>query len=366
MASITTPDTPKSPPNSRPSFNIGRVLRRYGTLIGFIMIVGIFWWQKPDTFMTIPNWINITRQVSILGVIAFTMTVVMVAGDFDLSVGAMASLAGIIAGTLFQQEQSIFVAIMVALAVGAVGGLFNGILVAYVGISAFVATLGTMTVFRGLALYVSGGSSIYGRIIPESFSDFGRNGLELGTLAGQRLFLPNLTIVAFITLIFMLVLLTRTITGRQLYATGGNMEAAHLSGVRVGFLRLQAFIITGVGASIAGLMLFSRLSTAHPTQGEGYMLQAIAAVFLGMTLSEEGTPHVLGTLVGVLILGVLANGLTQMQIDTYIQQILTGGIIILAVALSSLSQKRVRPLEIFKGIFTQKQALHTEQGNNDD
>lgn len=360
MASITSPEStnPPSPtPVSRQS--IGRILRRYGTLIGFLLIVGIFWWQKPDTFMTIPNWINITRQVSILGVVAFTMTVVMVAGDFDLSVGAMASLAGIVAGVLFQQEQSVLTVVVVVLGTGIVAGLLNGVLVAYIGISAFVATLGTLTVFRGLALSLSGGASIYGRVVPESFSNFGRNGITLGTVNEQTLFLPNLTIVAFVALIIVLILLTRTVTGRRLYAIGGNMEAARLSGVRVNLLRLQAFVITGIGASIAGLMLFSRLSTAHPTQGEGLMLDAIAAVFLGMTLSEEGTPHVLGTLIGVLILGVLANGLTQLQIDTYVQQILTGVIIILAVALSSLSQKRVPLLEILKGVLRPRPTTQT-------
>ena len=243
-----------------------QMLRRYGTLIGFLLIVIVFWSQKPDTFMTIPNWINITRQVSILGVVAFTMTVVMVVGDFDLSVGAMASLVGIVAGTLFQEEYSIASAVAASLAVGIIGGLVNGILVSYIGISAFVATLGTLTVFRGLALYTSGGSSIYGRIVPEAFSDFGRGGLDFGTLDNQRVFLPNLTIVALITLIIVFVLLGQTVIGRRMYAIGGNMEAARLGGVRVNFLRLLTFVVSGVGASIAGLMLFSRFinSSSHP------------------------------------------------------------------------------------------------------
>ena len=153
--------------------------------------------------------------------------------------------------------------------------------------------------------------------------------------------LPNLTILAIITLVVVFIILNYTIVGRRLYAIGGNREAARFGGIRISRLRLLSFVISGSGAAVAGLMLFSRLSTAHPTQGEGMMLQAIAAVFLGMTLSEEGQPNVIGTLIGVLILGVLANGLTQMQINTYIQQILTGVIIILAVTLSSLSQRHV-------------------------
>lgn len=326
----------------------GRMLRRFGTLIGFVILIGLLWWQKPDTFMTIPNWLNITRQVSILGVVAFTMTVVMVVGEFDLSVGAMASLVGIVAGTLFQQEQPMLLVIAVSLLVGILGGLVNGILVSYVGISAFVATLGTLTAFRGLALYISGGSSIFGRVVPEAFSDFGRQGIAISTVGEQTLSIPNLTILAVVTLVVVWIILTQTVMGRRLYAIGGNMEAARLAGVRVRMLRLTAFVLSGLGAAVAGLMLFSRLATAHPTQGEGLMLQAIAAVFLGMTMSEEGEPLVLGTLLGVLILGVLANGLTQLQIDTYIQQILTGVIIILAVTLSSLSRRRLRILDLFR------------------
>ena len=323
-------------------FSIPRILRRYGTLIGFLLIVVFFSIQRPATFMTIPNWVNITRQMSILGVVAFTMTIVMVTGDFDLSIGAMASLVGIVAGTMFQNDGSIAAAVALGLLVGIAGGILNGLLVAYIGISAFVATLGTLTVFRGLALYTSGGASIYGRVIPAGFASFGRGTIALGRVGETDLAIPNLTILAFVTLVLVYIILNYTIVGRRLYAIGGNMEAARFGGIRISRLRLVSFVISGIGAAIAGLMLFSRLSTAHPTQGEGLMLQAIAAVFLGMTLSEEGQPNVIGTLIGVLILGVLANGLTQMQIDTYIQQILTGVIIILAVTLSSLSQRHLR------------------------
>ena len=316
-----------------------RTLRRFGTLLGFLVIVAVFWWQKPDTFMTVQNWINITRQMSILGVVAFASTIVMVTGAFDLSVGTMASMAGIIAATMLQQGETIPTALGIALLAGIVGGLFNGILVAYVRITPFVATLGTLTLFSGLALRISGGTTIFGRAIPESIGTFGRGGIELGMLDEQRLLLPNLTIIAILALFIIWVVLEQTVFGRRLYAIGGNTEASRLGGIRVRLLTLFAFVLSGLGASIAGLMLLSRLATANPTQGDGLMLNAIAAVFLGMTMSEEGEPHVLGTLLGVMILGVLSNGLTQMQINTYDQQILTGAIIILAVTISSLSHR---------------------------
>jgi ribose transport system permease protein len=316
-----------------------RLFRQFGTLFGFLVIVAFFSWQKPDTFMNVRNWINITQQVSILGVVAATMTIVMVLNDFDLSVGTMASMVGIVAGTLLRDGHALALALGLGLLVGAAGGLLNGVLVSYIRISPFVATLGTLTMFNGVALYVSGGTTIFGRAIPTVLSDFGRDGIYLGVVDGQNISLPNLTIIMFVVLVLVWILLEQTVFGRRLYAIGGNMEAARLGGVRVRMLRLMAFVISGLGAAIAGLMLVSRLASANPTQGDGLMLRAIAAVFLGMTMSEEGEPHVLATMLGVLILGVLANGLTQMQIDTYIQQILTGGIIVLAVTLSSLSRR---------------------------
>jgi ribose transport system permease protein len=315
-----------------------RYIWRFGTLIGFLLVVALFWALRPDTFMTVRNWLNITQQISILGVVAFTMTVVMVMGDYDLSVGAMASLGGIAAALMFSAEQPILAGILVAVGIGMAGGLANGILVSLIGITPFVATLGMLTVFSGLAFLISDGQTIFGRAIPEAFSDFARGGIPLGSIGEQAVQLPNLTILALVVLVLVWVLLEQTTFGRRLYAIGGNREAARLGGVRVRLLRLIAFMVTGAGAAAAGLMLVSRLGSANPTQGDGLMLDAIAAVFLGMTMSEEGEPHVLGTLVGVLILGVLRNGLTQLAIDSYVQQVLTGGIILLAVTLSRVSR----------------------------
>ena len=315
-----------------------RLLKTYGTLIGFLVVVAFFWINIPDTFMTARNWLNISQQVSMLSVVAFTMTIVMVMGDFDLSVGSMASLAGIVAALAFRDGQAITVGIALALLVGLVGGLINGALVSYVGILPFVATLGTLTVFSGTAFLVSGGKTIFGRDIPAPFSGFARSGLTIGSVDGQALVLPSLTIVAALVLLLVWFFLEQTPNGRRLYAIGGNMEAARLAGVPVRRLRLVAFGLSGLGAATAGLMYAARVASANPTQGSGLMLDAIAAVFLGMTMSEEGEPHVLATLVGVLILGVLDNGLTQMSIDSYVRQILIGSIIVLAVASSSIGK----------------------------
>ncbi|WP_306261274.1 ABC transporter permease [Pararhizobium sp. IMCC21322] len=316
-----------------------RTLKLYGTLIGFVSILVFFAVQLPDTFLTARNLLNITQQVSMLAVVACSMTLVMVMRDFDLSVGSMASLAGIVAALLFSMGYPIWVGIAAALLVGVLGGVFNGILVSFFGILPFVATLGTLTMFSGMAFFTSGGKTIFGRDIPTEFSGFARSGIELDQIGLIGLKLPYLSLVALLVLVVVWFILEQTIFGRRLYAIGGNQEAARLAGLKVRTLRLCAFAMTGFGAAIAGLMYASRVASANPTQGSGLMLDAIAAVFLGMTMSEEGEPRVLYSLIGVLILGILDNGLTQMSVDSYIREILVGAIIVTAVAFSSISKQ---------------------------
>ena len=308
-------------------------LRQSGTLIGFVLIIAFFSFQLPDTFLTARNLLNISQQLSMLAVVAATMTIVMVMNDFDLSVGSMASLSGIVAATLFVNEYSIWAGIGAALLVGLVGGLFNGILVSVVGILPFVATLGTLTVFSGAAFLLSDGKTIFGRDIPKSFSDFSRSGIEVGSIK-----IPMLTITAGFVIFICWYILEQTNFGRRLYAIGGNREASYLAGIKVVKLRMFAFALTGLGAAIAGLMYASRVASANPTQGAGLMLDAIAAVFLGMTMSKQSEPRVIFTLVGVLVLGVLDNGMTQMRVDSYVREILVGLIVIAAVAVSSISK----------------------------
>jgi ribose transport system permease protein len=153
------------------------------------------------------------------------------------------------------------------------------------------------------------------------------------------LLFPNLTLVAILIAFLVWVVLEQTSYGRRLYAIGGNSEAARLAGLPVVWLRLSAFAFTGMGAAMAGLMYASRVASANPTQGDGLMLTAIAAVFLGMTITRDGQPRVLATLAGVVILGVLDNGLTQMRFDSYVREVLVGAIILLAVGLSALSRR---------------------------
>lgn len=317
-----------------------KTLRQSGTVIGFVAILLVFAWALPGTFLTPRNLINISQQLSMLAVVAATMTIVMVMTDFDLSVGSMASLAGIVAAVVFAAGYPVWMGLAAALLVGLTGGLFNGFLVSVIGILPFVATLGTLTVFSGAAFLISGGKTIFGRDIPKGFGDFARGGVPLDGLGMAGLKLPYLSLTAVAVIGVTWVLLEHTAFGRRLYAIGGNREAAMLAGVRVTRLRLLAFGLTGLGAAGAGLMYAARVASANPTQGSGLMLDAIAAVFLGMTMTRMGEPRVGATLIGVLLLGVLDNGLTQLKVDSYVREILVGVIVIVAVAISALGKRR--------------------------
>lgn len=301
-----------------------------GTIIGFILLVAVFGMMRPDVFLTFGNLRNVLEQVAILAIIAAVQTVVMVVGNFDLSVGASASLSGAVVAQLLIGGQGIAVAIAGALVVGALVGAVNGYLTAYLKLSAFVATLATMTSVSGLAFIVTDGTTLFG--LPEGFMSLGQ---------GRWLGLPIPIFVAIVIALMVWFVLRNTTIGRRWHAVGGNAEVAKLSGVHVNRVRFLAFVVAGAGAALAGVVLTSRLASATATSGDSYMLLAIAAVFLGMTISKEGTANIGGTLIGVGILGVLSNGLNIIGVSTYVQQFLTGVIIIAAVAFSRLGNKGV-------------------------
>lgn len=305
--------------------------RKWGTLIGFLALVVLFTLLRPTVFPTLRNWSNIIEQVATLAIVSVMVTMVMVTGDFDLSVGTLASLAGVVAADLMaNQGLPVALAVLVALLVGMIGGAINGLLVAYGGLSAFVATLATMTAYGGAALLYTNGATIFSGI-PESFRWLGQ-----GNVAG----IPTPVIIMLLVVLIAWLLMEQTVFGRRLYAIGGNAEASYLVGIAVQRLRLMAFVLSGLGAALSGVILTSRLFSAHPQAGNPFMLNAAAAVFLGATAFREGEPHVLGTILGVLIMGVLGNGMNILGVNSYIQSILTGVIIVLAVLISSLSRRR--------------------------
>lgn len=306
-----------------------KIIKTWGTLMGFAILLLVFSILRPDAFPSARNLKNIIEQVATLAIVASGVTVVMATGDFDLSVGAIASLVGIVASLAMKSGLPTLVGIGAGLALGVAAGLLNGVLVAYGGLSAFVATLATMTAYSGTALLISKGTTIFA--LPENFRVLGQGSIGI---------LPVPVVIMALSLLAIYVVLEQTTYGRRLYAIGGNEEASYFSGIRTKRVRLAAFGISGFFAALGGIVLTSRLFSAHPQAGSPFMLNAAAAVFLGMTAFREGEANIWGTLLGVLIMGVMGNGLNILGINTYAQSILTGGIIILAVLLSSLAKKQ--------------------------
>ncbi len=315
--------------SSRAVGSVSLTLRKWGTILGFLILLAAFAALRPAVFPTWGNLRNIVEQVATLAIVSAGVTVVMVTGDFDLSVGALASLVGVIVALLMKQGAGVALAVAAGLAMGAACGLANGVLVAWGGLSAFIATLATMTAFGGLALLVSSGTTVFG--LPDSFLWLGQG--NLGSVPVSVLFMLLCVALAWLVL-------EQMVFGRRLYAIGGNPEASFLSGINARLLRFIGFGISGVTAAFGGIVLTSRLASAHPQAGNPFMLNAAAAVFLGMTVYREGEAHVGGTFLGVLVMGVLGNGLNILGVNSYVQSILTGIIIVLAVLLSGLAKRK--------------------------
>lgn len=298
------------------------------TIVALVVLIVVFTIAGRGVFLTPSNMTNILNQVAILAVIAVAQTVVMVVGDFDLSVGTTATLSGASTAAMMIDGVPIPLAILLGLVVGTLIGAINGLLVAFLNLSAFVATLATMTAVGGLALIVTGGTTLYGW--PEAFGFLGQariNGI------------PMPVIYAIVIAVAMWLVLRFTSIGRRWYAIGGNAEVARLSGVSVRSTRFLAFTVAGFLSAIGGIVLVSRLGSAGSSSANDLMMFAVAAVFLGMTLLRSGQANIGGTLVGVAIIGVVQNGLNIVGINTYIQQVLIGVIIIGAVLLSGLKNK---------------------------
>ncbi len=316
--------------NPNPRTDVMAMVRKSGTLIGFLVMILIFSIIRSDVFPTWPNIRNILEQGAILAILSATVTIVMINGDFDLSVGSLASLCSVILADMMSKGVGIVPSICIALLVGLVGGVINGALVALAGFQAFVATLATMTAFGGLALFYTKGATIFSGI-PDAFLTIGQG--SIGPIP-----IPVVIMVVIVFIVWLV--LEQTTFGRRLYAIGGNAEASYLAGINVRRMRFLAFVISGLGSAMAGIMLTSRLASAHPLAGSPFMLLSAAAVFLGATTFREGEPNILGTILGVFFLGVMANGLNILGVDSYIQNVLTGAIIILAVLISELGNKR--------------------------
>lgn len=267
--------------------------------IGLILLVIIIS-VLNSAFLEPSNLFNLLRQVSINGLIAFGMTFVILTGGIDLSVGSTLALSSALIAILMVSGVDSMIALLVGCIFGAILGAINGLLITLGKMAPFIATLATMTVFRGLTLVITDGNPITNLNGSYAFQLFGR---------GYFLGIPVPAVTMFITFIILYIILHKTIFGRQTYAMGGNEKAAFISGIKVNKLKIMIYSLAGLMSAMAGAILTSRLNSAQPTAGMSYELDAIAAVVLGGTSLTGGKGRILGTLIGVLIIGVLNNGL---------------------------------------------------------
>lgn len=300
-------------------------ISKFQSLIGLIVFSIIVTFIN-NRFMTASNILNVLRQTSINAVIATGMTFAILTGGIDLSVGSTLGFSGAVAAIMLSKGVDSMVAIPVALTVGLIVGAFNGLLISKGKLQPFIVTLATMTILRGTTMVLTDGKPIGTGVETNSrlFAWFG---------SGYVFGIPVPIIVIIITFFVALLILTQTKIGRYVYALGGNEEATKLSGINTDKVKVFVYAVSGMMAALAGVIITSRLSSAQPTAGTGYELDAIAAVVLGGTSLAGGTGTIVGTMVGALIIGVLNNALNLMDVSSYYQMIAKGSVILLAVLL---------------------------------
>ncbi len=309
-------------------------LSRWGTIISLIILVIVFSIGRPEVFMTVRNMLNILNQVSILGIIALGLTVCLVMGLFDLSIGAMATFGGYFAARFLMELEissgaAVIVIVLGVMVLSAVIGMLNGALIAFLGISAIIETLAMGFIITGVILGVSGGRTVYASDIPQAFQVIGQ-----GSIAG----IPNPVLITAVLALLLWVFLEHTQTGRNMYALGGNREASRLSGINYPRHALTAMAIAAACAALGGMVAGANLGAGRPQGvGETYLLNAFVAVFIGASTLRPGTFHIFGTVLGVVLIGVISNGLSVMGVPTFWQYIVQGMILILALIMASVN-----------------------------
>jgi ribose transport system permease protein len=309
-------------------FRFKITMRDMGTLIGLIVICAVFS-VLSDVFLTERNLVNILQQSSINACVAIGMTMVIISGGIDLSVGPVAAFAAVLAATLLVQGYPLILAIGAALGVGLACGAVNGMLIAYGGLQPFIVTLGTLSLFRALALIYTGGNPVLG--VPTAFRRLFAS--EIGIFPVPVVVVAGLGIVAS-------VLLARTPLGEYVFAVGGNEEAARISGVPIARTKIAAYAMSGFLAALGAVILIARLGAAEPTLGNLWELEAIAASAIGGASLMGGKGSIIGTILGAIVLGAMRNGLTLMNVQAFYQLLATGIIIILAMLIDRLTRGR--------------------------
>jgi ribose transport system permease protein len=303
-------------------------LRDLGTFFGLVVIFIIFAVASPF-FLTQENLINVLQQSSINGCIAVGMTLVIISGGIDLSVGSTAAFAAVVGAKAMVAGLPLPVAILAACLVGMGSGLANGLLVAYAGLQPFIVTLGTLSIFRALALIVTDGNPVFG--VTSNFRAIFAS--HIGPL-------PIPVVLVIIVGILAWVLLRYTPLGEYFLAVGGNEEAARIAGVPIAKTKIASYVISGFLATLGAMILIAWLGAADPTMGNLWELQAIAAAAIGGASLSGGRGSIVGTLIGAVILGTVTNGLTLLNVQAFYQLLATGVIILAAMLLDRLTRGR--------------------------
>ena len=303
---------------------------RYATIIGLVAMIMAFSVLSPKAFPSFGNFTNVLNQTSLVMILAGGLTLAVIVGELDLSVGFGASLHGIlVTGLIVHDKVSIPVAILIVVAAGALIGLVNGFIVTKMRVNSVIATLGTGTIITGLAFAYSAGVPIVAGV-PEGFLQ-----LSLGRWLWG---IPNNIVVMAAVLGALWVLVEKTALGQEIQAVGGNASAARLAGINVDRVKILGFIIAGMCSALTGILLASRLGSGTASAADSYLLTAFAAVFLGSATLRDGEFHVFGTFIGALIIAVGFNGLNIFGAPTFSQYVFQGAILIVAVGLSSLGR----------------------------
>lgn len=303
-------------------------IQRYSTLVVLALMIFVFS-LGVDRFLTSQNVMNIAQQISMLTIVGAGLTFGFAGREMDLSVGFTVGLAGVLVPLLLVAGIPLPLALLAGLGAGLLVGLSNAVFVTVIGIPSLIATLATGSILFGITFLITGGRAIYGGL-PDAY-------LWLGQ--GRILSIPVLGFFMLGAVFIAWFVMERTIFGRYIYAVGGNQKAAELSGVQVRRYRAAALVVCSLFAALAGILLSARLGSGQPNAGERYLLDGLATVFIGMTMLRPGTATVLGTFFGALFIGVINNGLNLMGMDTYVQSIVKGAIILVAVAVVSRSTK---------------------------
>lgn len=303
--------------------NFKEFLVEYKSLVGLLGLIVIVSILSPS-FLTVNNILNVLRQTSINAVIAAGMTFVILTGGIDLSVGSILGLSGAVAAYSIASGQSIIVAVILALVVGTGIGFINGVVISKGKLQPFIATLASMTILRGAILIFTDGKPI----------TIGSEGtaLAFGKIGGGSILgIPTPALMMIAVFVVCYYILSQTKIGRYTYALGGNEEATKLSGLDTDKIKIFAYTVSGILSAVAGIIITSRLFSAQPTAGDGYELDAIAAVVLGGTSLSGGKGRITGTIIGALIIGILSNALNLLDVTSYFQMIAKGIVILIAV-----------------------------------